>query len=254
MANDLSFEPILEMVDYIASYTKAVQTASIKFLAFLPIHFKQTISNLAKERLDQSRNSFLAGIQIDIQDDLLIVSVNPNDWLAVHVEAGADGFSMLKTHLSGPKTKVSKAGFKYKVIPLRVWKSTPSAKTDKGMEFYDILQKVLKNPKYGAKNVTIDPSGMPTVKEEVVSKIPEAQGMYRVQKYGSIADMVGKKKPKHSQLVLFRTISEKSPEKWQHPGIKPANILQDSLKIVETGIMERFDTFIAAELSQKGFT
>lgn len=253
MTDHLSFDPLIGLADYVTNYTNAIEAGNTKFLAFLPIFFQQTIGTLAQQRLNHTRANFLAAVTMDVRDEVLIVSVNPDDWLAMHVEAGADGWPMTKTHLSGPKTKISKAGYRYKVIPLRVWKKTPSANTEKGKQFWERISEALTKPRYGRARSQVNPDGTVTVRQELLTDIPEARGMYRVMQYATAEAAVQKKRPTSSQHVLFRTMSERYPQKFVHPGIKPANILTDAHKIVEDGLDEKWKSFVENELSKKGF-
>lgn len=250
---ELSFDPLIGLVDFVANYTSAIETGNTKFLAFLPIFFQQTVSVLAQQRLNHTRPNFLASVNIDAKDELLIVSVNPDDWLGVHVEAGADSWPMVKTHLRGPKTRTTKDGkHRYKIIPMRMWKSSPSAQTEKGMAFYEQIAKALTKPRYGRSYQKMNPDGSISVRQELITTIPEAQGMYRVMQYASPPSFMKGDRPTHSQHVLFRTMSDRYPEKFVHPGIKPANILKDAHKIVEDGLDEKWKSFVQTEMTKKG--
>jgi hypothetical protein len=253
MSDHLSFDPLIGLTDYIMNYTNAVEAGNTKFLAFLPVFFQQTVNLLAQQRLHHTRTNFQAAVNMDVRDEVLIVTVNPDDWLATHVESGADEWPMVKTHLQGPKTKISKAGYRYKVIPLKVWKSVPVANTDKADYYWKKISEALTKPRYGKTRSQVNPDGTVTVRQELITSIAEAKGMYRVMQYESSMAALSKKKPTSSQHILFRTMSEKHPEKFVHPGIKPANILQDSHKIVEDGLDEKWSGFVQAELSNKGF-
>lgn len=254
MTDQISFDPLLDLIDSVANLTNAFQRGNAKFINYLPIYFKETTGKLAGQRLNHTAPNFNAAVEIDIQSDVLVVTLNPKDWLANAVESGADSFPMVRTHLSGSKVKTSKEGYKYKVIPLRVWTTSPSARTDKGQELFEKIQNLLKKPKFGKQTQTQNPNGSVSVRQAVQTDDSALQGMYRVREYASQDALLQGARPKQSQYVLFRTISEKHPEKFVHPGIKPANILKDSLTIVENSAEQQWDQMIQSELQKKGFS
>lgn len=253
MTDSISFEPLLDLIDSVALYTKAIQTGNSNFLNFLPIMFKEQAGIIAQQKLNHTAANFKNAILVDIQDELLVVTIDPKNWLANAVESGKDGWPMVNTHLSGPKVKISKRGYKYKVIPMRVWATSPNAKTDKGLELFDKVKRLLKKPKFGAQKQTVLNTGAVKVSQEVQTDDPSLKGMFRVREYESQSAFLEGKKPKQSQYVLFRTISEEHPEKFVHPGIAPANILKDAQKAVENQMQPMWDTMIQKELQKKGF-
>jgi hypothetical protein len=253
MSDEISFEPLMNLIDSVALYSRAVQTGNSNFINFLPTYFKQTAGKIAQQRLDHSAANFKNAILVDIQDDLLVVTLDPKDWLANAVETGVDSFAMVDSHLKGPKTKTSKRGFKYKVIPMRVWTTSPSAKTDKGQELFEKVKQLLKKPKFGGQKQTALSNGALKVSQEVQTDDSDLKGMYRVREYESQSAFLEGKKPTQSQYVLFRTISSEHPEKFVHPGIKPGNILKDAKTTLENEMEPKWNQMIDSELQKKGF-
>lgn len=249
--DSLSFEPLLNAIDAVAAYTQAIQIGNTKFVNALPIQFKSTISKLAGQRLNHTADNYTGAVTTEFKEDVLVVALDADNWLAAATEVGKDEWQMVKTHLSNAKT--SKAGYKYKVIPLRVWTTSPGAKTQLGMDYFDKVKKILKNPKFGKQWQSQSPTGSTILRREVVHDDPDLQGMFSIREYESQSDLVEGKKPKQAKYILFRTMSEKFPDKWVHPGIKPANILKDALTLVENEIEENWTRFINEALAKKGF-
>jgi hypothetical protein len=253
MKDQISFDPLYQMIDSVASLTHAFQLGNTKFINDLPYQFKETIGVLASKRLDHSAANFKESVLWDLEDDILIVQLDPDNWLANAVESGANSWPMVKTHLKN-KTKISKEGFKYKVIPLRVWTTSASAKTKTGIDYFNKAKAALKKPQFKNQTQKQGPQGAVIVKEELIAEDAELQGMFRVREFASQQAFLEQKRPKQTQYVLFRTMSEKYPEKWVHPGIAPANILKDALTLIESELEKRWDTMIQAELQKRGFS
>jgi hypothetical protein len=231
------------------------QKGNVSFINQLPVRFKSTISNFARQRLNHSAENLISSIQIDLKEDLLVVAIDPENWLAGAVEEGKERWEMAtsQSHLKG-NTKMGRNG-RYKIIPLRLWTTSPLAKTKTGMDYFDKVKAILKKPKFGNRKWTNQTKeGAFTVRREVLHDDPDLQGMFNVREYESQEAFLLGAKPKQSQYILFRTMSEKfSATKWVHPGIKPAHILKDSLKLIENEIEQDWEKTVNAELQKKGF-
>lgn len=254
MTDELSFAPIFNMIDSVAALTTAFQKGNTKFLNSLPTMFKEQINILASQRLNHSAANFKESVLYDLLDDVLVVTIDPKNWLANATEEGTNSWPMISTHLKGSKVKISKEGKRYKVIPLRAWTTSPAAKTELGMSYFNKVKATLKKPRYGAAIQKQNPDGSISVRQEVISNDSELEGMFRVREYASQQALLENQKPKQTQYVLFRTMSEKYPEKWVHPGIKPANILKDAKTQIENELEQKWNAMIQAELQKKGFS
>lgn len=241
---------LLEAFEYLEKYTEAVILGTQKFVSFLPIMVHQQIENLAGQRLNSTRDRFLQAIQQEEKDNLLIITVDPEDWVAVAVEAGASPFDMKAKHLNSPKAKVSKEGFRYMVIPMGKKKNAHPGNNQKGMFWQDIINKELTKPKFKPAKMSLGIDGNLRVMEEVINKSQLARGLYRTRTFKDSQSFHSGGRASSSSYVMFRVMSEKFPEKWQHPGIAPANIFKDTEAWLMQNIAGSYTQFINNELDK----
>lgn len=239
---------LIATFDYIEKYTTAVITGTQKFISFLPIMINQHIETLAQQRLTTTRERFTNAISTKTEGGLLVITVDPEDWLAISVESGADPFDMKTKALKSPKAKISKEGFKYMVIPISQSKSAKGSSTEKGQDFQAMITKELTKPKFKLPKMKLGIDGTLSMMEEVIANDPRAKGMYRVKTFKSAKDMASGGRPVRSGYVMFRVMSEKFPEKWQHPGIKPANIFKDTETWIYQMLPGTFKQFLDNEI------
>lgn len=168
--------------------------------------------------------------KIEMRENLFIVEIDPENWLANAVEEGTDPFDMRKTLLTSPKAKTSKSGYKYMSIPIAQLKGKkPTEGSDKAAQWQAKINEVLNKPKFGISKLKAKLDGSVVSTQPVVSGNPALPGLYRVQTFDSMDSVAAKKRPVKSQYILFRTISE-NPAKaqgWQHPGIAPGKMLTE---------------------------
>ena len=73
--------------------------------------------------------------------------------------------------------------------------------------------------------------------------------MERIRDYKSISDFQQNLRPSSSKFVLFRTMSEKFPEKFVHPGIQARNILKDAQTEVEGKLESIWESMVQNEIN-----
>ena len=202
---------------------------------------------IAQSRLHTTRETYIDGLRqaesfVAAGDSFSISLVGrmPNN-----IEFGMAGFDMKTVRpgwLGGAKSKVSKSGSRYVVIPFR--HSTGGGPrmnyTGKAAAVGDLktqLRDTVK--KYGIDRMVRAATGQ--VVAGPVSRVPKSaavhpylKGLTRIQKptEGKTKSGMGKGS---SQLMTFRIMSEKSnPESWIHPGIKAASILPEVERWVDS--------------------
>ena len=229
-------------------YTRALSDGAEKFVEFLPKMIKQHMSVLAQQRLTTSKDDFLGSITMKGDRDILIIALDPDNWLANATESGADPFDIKEGFFKSKKVKVSKSGHRYLVIPITQSKGAKGSNTDKGQLFQSMIKKTLTRPKYKSAKHRLNIDGTLDVLQEVITEEKAMQGMYRVQTFSSASAKEKGAKPLNSKHVMFRVASERFPDKWLHPGIQGAEIFKNT-EIWINGIIEAtFIEFIENEI------
>jgi hypothetical protein len=243
---------IVDAVEKIGEVVEAVQEGVRKFEAVLPVLTKQQLDVFAKKKLHSTLPDFLDATKVEYTGDLLIVEIDKDSWLANAVEEGADPFSMKETHLNSPKAKISKKGFRYMSIPMEKFKNAPSGGTDKSAMWQAKINEVLTKPKYGISQLKVKLDGSATMVQPVISGDPPVKGLYRMQNFDSPEAVMGKKKPRSTQFVMFRTISDNpaSISEWQHPGLRPAKILDELQQWLEATVEPLLERMISDEIGK----
>lgn len=185
-----------------------------------------------------SLNKYLSSINVELSSSgNVIIELDPNDWLSNANEDGVKPWNMMDTHLKSGY-KMSKKGYRYKVIPLNVDKnSSKKPKTgsfdDKGdwnqgrgdnsQRMRKKIDSALKNPKWNSVRTSILPmTGQVKKLSRLDTADGELSGLYKMEKFADAGSMVIGKKPESSKMVLMRTMTDdptKGIGKWEHPGI-----------------------------------
>jgi len=217
---------------------------------------------LAQERLRSSKDDYIKGLRqaesfkmarygTSELYEIQLVGAMPNNF-----EFGMASFDMKSVRpgwLGGGKAKEGKDGKKYVVIPFSHSTSSNSAASYSGKAAQANLKQELRKAvkQYGLDKLVRTASGK--VAEGVVKKVPKGadvhsylQGMVKIQKGVSGNTSTGLQRGQ-SQLMTFRIMSENSPaSSWQHPGIKPANLLPDVEKYVDNELDKIIDLILGA--------
>ena len=225
-----------------------------RLVDWIPQYTMQTFATSAKEHgLNSSYNDFMASVVIKYDDDgNLIVAQDDQNWLGMAVEDGVPSYSMVAKAFEKGKYKVSKKGFKYKVVPIQIYKDRPQATTHESMLFMrNILPLFEKKPRWKPEIFdTKDPiSGTITARQQMDDKRPFARGVYKLRRYqNEQAVAKGYKFGETTQIAIFRTMSEAHPEKFIHPGIQGAHLFKKVISKVDQDILTFWDTFVKQEL------
>lgn len=234
---------------------EVIQTLLANLMAGARAHWIE----LAASRFTSTRRTYIDGIQ-EVQIDGLratveLVGAFPND-----LELGKDAFDMHKTLLGDnvpvstgpgqPGKKVAKDGSFYRSIPFR--HQTPSSKglgggtpMGKSYEGHPLVQnagalgKLIHKKAKALTASTGQGQWGGRLGAGLAPKLKAAHstdiyaGMVRLEKAGA----------KKTQVTYqtFRTISDKVPDKWLHPGIEAANLSDDVHAFVEKIAGAAFD-------------
>lgn len=249
-------DDLVKAVEYIQKYAEAVKNGVKNFAEALPIYARQHIETTAKRKLDSSRKDYIDALSVKMENYILYIELDPSNWLANAVESGAAPFDMRPGLLDAKNTKVSKKGFRYTRVPLgKDPNSTGPKGTKKGQDIQDRIKEALLKPKFEKMGVKSMRDGTIVQSQKVVHKDPKIQGLYRTRKFSSPSEFHSGKKPKW-QYVMFRTISNnpnsESFKGWQHPGIKPHRIFQDTETWLNQAVDILLEGFIESEINKIG--
>lgn len=239
---------LLAQIEYMRNIANAISTGVEKFVRSVPLYTKQQLKAETRKRLNTTADHFTAHTKVKLTDYVLIVQLDRDDWLTNALESGVGAFDMKKM-LKSNRAKTSKAGFRYMSIPIGKSKdATPG--TEKGREFQKKINEVLAAPKFGMRKLSTLMNGTVVESQQILTSDPMIKGLYRTRQFESAeAYHSGRKKPAW-QHVMFRTMSENpmSLSKWEHPGIKPANILRAVNTWLDLNLEPLLESFVAAEV------
>lgn len=241
-------DDILNAVKYLQAYGLALESGVERFIDSLPIVIRQNIDRRAKGKLHSTYDQYMSSVNIKNQENLLVVELDPDDWLSNAVESGIEPFDIKQGVLNGPKAKTSKKGYKYAVIPMGK-KNDAHSGTQKGQFYQDAINKVLEKPSFGLSNFKFSSSGAVSETQKVLTSDPMLGGFYRTRVYPDAPALQSSAKPKWS-YVLFRMMSNNpaAVSKWEHPGITAANIFKETERWINGNIDRLLDDMIQSEL------
>lgn len=243
-------DDLQKMVEYMKGYAKAMETGVNLFVKTIPVLINQDIKTRAGKKLDSTRDEFLSAVNVKFSGYVLLVELDPDNWIANAVESGIGQFDMRSSLLNSPKAKRSKNGFRYMSIPIGKKKDAKSANNDKSKEYQKRINEVLAKPKFGMQKMSQTQDGRVFERQEVLTNDPMVKGLYRTRQYENSSQFFSGAKKPNWQYVLFRTISDNplSKASWQHPGIQPANIFRDTEQWLNSNAETLLNSFIEDEL------
>lgn len=249
-------DDILKIAEFTAAYIQALRNGMDKFAGMLPILTQQKITSLANEKLDTSRQDYLDAVKVDMTNYLLVVELDEDSWLANAVETGADPFDMKKGLLNSPKARLGKPDkfgmrYRYLRVPMGKQKDAKGGDTEKSQAFQKKINDVMNKPQFGMSRMRSMMDGTVVESQPVLSTDPDLQGLYRTRQFESSTQVHSGKKPAWN-LVLFRTVTDNplARGKWQHPGIKPANIFRETENWLKTSSEQMLETFMDNEIEK----
>lgn len=239
---------LIKQIEYMRNVANAITTGVDKFVRSVPIYTKQQLKAETRKRLNTTADHYMAHSKVKLTDYILVVQLDKEDWLTQALESGVGAFDMKKMLNSG-RARTSKEGFRYMSIPMGKSKdATPG--TEKGQEFQKKINEVLSAPKFGMRKLNTLMNGTVVESQQILTNDPMIKGLYRTRAFES-AEVYhsGRKKPAW-QHVMFRTMSENpmSRSQWEHPGIKPANILRAVNTWLDLNLEPLLNSFVEAEI------
>lgn len=249
-------QELLNTIGFIQSYIAALQEGIQRTALMLPGLVEQHIETLAKEKLHSSRDSYMEALKVRVEDYVLIMELDEDNWLACAVEDGVDSpWVMNKKHLQSAKAKISKDGYRYMRIPMgKEAGATLGPKAgERAKRIQDKINEVMKRPRMvgGSKLYTnmggqmrpgVFPGGSIVETQQIQTDDQEISGLYRTRAFANSEQYHQKQMSKTGMpkwnLVMFRTISENPLAKqWVHPGIKGVKFLPETNQWI-SGIIE----------------
>ena len=273
-------EEIFKVIQWVQSYLGALDMAIDRTMKIAPAFVLQEMKRQVTRRIDVKsgkggsnmsdlQTHYLNSINMKTEGTVLIVELDPNDWLSNALEKGVGAFDMkpgLLTSKNGKPIKTSKAGYKYRVIPIRKQKgNSPSGvfhletkALSKESIFQQKINDVLKAPKYGVTKLKTMMSGKIVQTQHIPNSEPSLKGFYRTRTFQSAQHFHSQKGKPDWQYVLFRTVSENpnSKAEWQHPGITAHHIFRATEHWIDNAFRDilksELENFIKEEMEKVG--
>lgn len=242
-------DELLKTIEYLVAYGDGLKAGVDKFVRAVPIYTQQQIRAEAKKRLNSTAEHYVSHTKVKLEENVLLVQLDRDDWLVKALESGIGAFGMKEKTLNSPKARISKAGYRYMTIPIGKQKGGQSG-TEKGQEFQKRINEVLQSPKFGLRRLKTLMNGQIVESQQVLTDDPVLKGFYRTRMFEDSSTYHSNKKSAKWQYVLFRTMSENpaSLSQWEHPGIKPAHILRAVERWLDQSLEPLLESFIEAEI------
>ncbi|MCL1993476.1 MAG: hypothetical protein FWG66_11085 [Spirochaetes bacterium] len=178
--------------------------------------------------------------------------------IAEMLEKGTSPFDMKKTHTKGPRSRVSKEGHGYLIVPFR-W-GTPGTVGFRNVMAGDVLNIVRKFEKMSTERSADDAPDRdktPNAMGKMVGRAQYSKGYGRLSGAGladqNMAGMVRAHdeagKNRASGYFTFRVISAKGrPGSWINPGIKARPVTQTVADITREPVSKLIETAMKGDL------
>jgi hypothetical protein len=243
-------DDIQKLVEFMQGYARAVSSGVNAFAKALPVLINQDIKNRANKKLDTTKADFLSAVSVKLNEHVLVVELDKDNWVANAVESGVGQFDMKRGLLSSPKAKRSEKGYRYMFVPIGKKKDGKPADNDKSREYQKRINEVLAKPIFGNRVMSQHQDGRVFERQEVLTNDPLVKGLYRTRQWESAKQLFsGGMKPAW-QYVLFRTVSDNPLSKadWKHPGIQPVHIFRDTEQWLNSNAENLLVSFIEDQM------
>lgn len=244
-------EEIKKTLNFVKEYVGALGDGMEKFVQVMPILIRQEFQTFARQKLNSTQNVFMNALQMETVDNVMIVELDPNSWLANAVEKGASPFDMRENLLKSPKAKFSKKGFRYMIVPMDGSPKKKAPPSEKGQQIQAKILEVLNQNKFGKSKTSLMMTGQLRETQKAKTDDPEMKGFIRSRLHSTPEGFFNKKSKPKWEYTLFRAISDnpesKSFEGWQHPGIQPANIFPAMQNWLDTNVDRILNDIILTE-------
>ncbi len=252
-------ESLKELVEFCRALEKGLYVGVSKFQATVPAMVKAEIQAIAMngpKKLTSTLQHYLDAVSVEFKGANFVVEIDPDDWLANALEEGVKPWNMMDTHLKN--AKISKDGYRYKVIPLKIKKGAPVNPNsgDNSKRIQEKLIKALKNPRWNK----VGQWGTRTMMDGSIKKMsrlktedPDISGLYKIDKFRDVAHMQSGKRSSKTNYMMFRTMTD-NPKggigKWEHPGIEARHIFPQLQQWFETTGEKWLNELIEKELEK----
>lgn len=202
------------------------------------------VVELASQRLHGTRQQYVDALHITQEKEgVWVVYLDPD---VNHLEDGYDTFNMLPKLAMGPKSKVSKDGHRYVVIPMRQRMAPLDPTNAKQADLASRLKSLSTMRKWDKVRAGISgKTGKYTTVERMQHSAddhPYIKGLTRIREYATPKS----KEPISSAYFTFRTASTKqdASKHWVHPGFKGAKIWPDLERWVDLELNQILVDFV----------
>ena len=246
-----------DLADQIAQVAQVIEDTTQHWADSIPIYTRQHIQTEATRKLNSTRNAYMSAINMKIDGTVMVVEIDPKNWLANAAESGLDPFNMKQGLLNGRSAKVSKQGYRYASIPIGKSRDN-KPQTEKGQMYQEKFEALFtnKNTLFGPSKMKADlASGKVREMQQLQTEDPFMKGFYRHRSFDNAmaAQSKGRGKPAW-QYVMFRMVSENpnSKSKWDHPGIKPVNIMRSTEQWLHEFAEDSLEKMLEEALAEMG--
>lgn len=244
-------QDLLSLAEFLQNYANAIGAGFEKFVQSTPVFTRQFMERQTRKKLTSTRDAYMEAVKVKLAQNVLVVELDKDNWIANAVESGVSSFDMKDKHLKSPKAKISKAGYRYMVIPIGKQKDGTGGKTQKSQDFQAKVNQALANNKFGLKRLKAMVGGKIMETQEVLSDDVGLGGFYRFRTFETAEAYHSGSRPQW-QHVLFRVMSENPASKstWEHPGIEPVHIMRDTENFLMQNMSAMLDGFLETEIEK----
>lgn len=201
-------------------------------------------NELARERLHSRLTTFLDALRYkEVSEGIWAIELDES---ATWIDDGMKPHDM-KPDLLRKNAKIGKDGQRYKVIPFSHSKN-PQDQTDKEKGYADQIKAELKKRKIPLKKVELNADGSPRIGKihgfNIDSARPSPKASHPALSGVNIYQRKDNNGNIRKDIVTFRVVSSKQTDKWFHPGLKPANIFDDTY----TWVLNEFENRILPDV------
>jgi len=244
--------------NYISALSRAIDNTTLMAAGII----RQEIETQAKNKLSTSCDTYISALSVKVENYVLIMELDKDNWLACAVEKGASAWNMNQTHLNSPKAKISKKGHRYLHVPIAKEAGGKAGPSERSKDIQKRINEVMKRPSFKMDKMSgsinkfhtkfgdryqpgIFPGGQIVQTQQIdVGTDKDISGLYRTRIFANSEEFQQKQANKKGMpkwnLVMMRTMSDNPLTKqWLHPGISGINLLQSTNQMFVPGILQR---------------
>lgn len=222
-----------------------VEAALQRAVEITAVQAKGIAMELANQKLKSRRKTYLDALSLEqVSPTFFVLSLDES---AMWVEDGVSPHDQ-RTTLLKQNYKTSKDGHKYKSIPFEHTK-LPQLQTAQAQQITSWVKQELKSRKIPFKKIELDSSGSPRLGKIHSFSVPGSPKPSANAKTGALMGVnIYQRRNEKGKVVrdimTFRTISSKPGDNWQHPGLDPVHIFEETF----AKISEIYDNQILPEI------